>query len=138
MANINVISGKNGKLTWASNVLYLESWKINLKIDLEEYSHFSMTQDSNSLIFKQLVDGFASATASVSGKFDNTVGAYINSTKTLYPQVTATAYFGLSATVGFTATAVCESISPSQSVSGPYATYDAELRLTSLVFTTTG
>ena len=138
MANISVISGKNGKITWASKILYLEKWDLEIKIDIEEYQHFGMTADATNLVFKQLVDGFASGTATVSGKFDNTAAAYLPSSKTVYPQVVGTAYFGFNATVGFTCSCMIESIKPSQGVESPFATYEAALKITSCVFTTTG
>ena len=138
MANITPISGKNGKIVWASNILYLQSWKLDLKIDIEEFAHFGMSSDSTNLIFKQLVDGFASATVDVEGKFDNTAAAYINSSKTLYPQVSATCQFLYNSTVGWTCTGMVESIGPSQSVDAPFGTYSARIRITAMTFTTTG
>jgi hypothetical protein len=138
MANITPISGKNGKIVWASNILYLQSWKLDLKVDLEEFAHFGMSSDSTNLTFKQLVDGFASGTVDVEGKFDNTAAAYLNSSKTLYPQVQATCQFLYNSTVGWTCNGVVESIGPSQSVDGPFGLYSAKIRITSMVFTTTG
>lgn len=137
MATIVPISGKFGKLTWASNVLYLSKWDAEVKIDIEEYMSFSQTPDSNSLYFKQLIDGFASATANIEGKFDNTAAAYLPTSKTVWPQVSGTLYLGFSATVGFTCTGMVESVKPAQSTDGS-STYAASFKITGMVFTTTG
>ena len=135
MATIVPISGKNGKLTWASNVLYLSKWDAEVKIDIEEYSHFGQSPDSQSLIFKGLIDGFASGTANVEGKFDNTVGSYLPSSKTVWPQVTGTLYLGYNATIGLTCTGIVESVKTGQGTDSS-AVYAATFRITAMAFTT--
>jgi hypothetical protein len=138
MANITPISGKNGKITFASNVLYLEKWEIDLKIEFERFKHFGMSADSTNLTFSQIVDGFAEASGTASGKFDGTAAAYLPSSKTVYPQVTGTGYFGFSSLIGFTCNLMITGIRPSQSVESPFGLYEFDFQVTSMVFTTTG
>jgi hypothetical protein len=138
MANALVLSGKYGLFKWYSNLIYFEKWDLDLKVDMEEYMHFGMTPDANSLIFKQLVDGFSSGTITASGKFDATPGGILPTNKVLYPQVYTNFYIGYNSLLGFVGVGAIESIKTGQGVQSPYATYECSIKVTGLLFSTAG
>lgn len=138
MPNANILSGKYGIFKWNSNLLFFEKWDLDLKVDMEEYMHFGMVPDGQNLIFKQLVDGFASGTITGAGKFDNTVGSYLPLNKVVYPQVYTNFYIGYNSLVGFVGTGAIESIKTGQGVQSPYATYECSIKVTGLTFSLAG
>ncbi len=135
MAAIVPISGTQGRISLGANNALLESWTMPVQIDNERYAHFGITADAEGVYWKPCVTGFAEGTASCSGKFDNTAAAYLPSDKDAWIGKSGTGYLGYSATVGFEITYTIDNVTPGQSVSAPYGTYDFSLQITSAIFT---
>ena len=136
MATIAPVSGTLGKITWNSASLYLERWEITPKVEIERYKSFETTADANSLYWSKVMVGFASATAKVSGKFDNTSGAFLPSSKGIWPGGTASGTLIIGGTVGFSITGVISDVMATQGVDSPFSTYEASIEITACTFVT--
>lgn len=135
MAAIVPISGTQGRISLGANNALLESWTMPVQIDSERYAHFGLTADAEGVYWKGCVTGFAEGTATCTGKFDNTAAAYLPSDKDAWLDKGGTGYLGYSATVGFEITYKITSVTPGQSVSAPYGTYEFGLEILSATFT---
>ncbi len=139
MALISVPSGKDGVLILGASSLFLEEWDMSLDIDNELYMHFNQTADANSLIFKAINAGHVTGEASIRGKFDNTGGAYLPSSKSIWVGGSGVGWLGYSATVGFNITYAIINIRAAQAVSRPAgAMYEARIKITACLFNAAG
>jgi hypothetical protein len=141
MATVIVpFNGKSGVIIFKSAHLYLEEWELALEIESEDFKHFEMSSDVNNLIFRQLLTGFAGGTATVRGKFDNTVGSYLPTDKSIWPDQSGTGgWLGYTNLVGFKVSHTVIGIRASQSANRPVGSlYEANLKITACTFSTTG
>lgn len=138
MAAIIPVSGKFGIIRFNSFELLLEKWSKTVESELEDYQHFGMTADANGLIFKQQIAGFSTGGLEISGKFDNTPGSYLPTSKTIWPETNATGFIGFSRTVGWNFTGIISNVKSEQGVTPPFGTYSATLKIYTLVFNAAG
>jgi hypothetical protein len=136
MATIAPVSGTLGKITWNSASLYLEKWEITPKVEIERFKHFESTADANGLYWSKVMVGFASATVKIMGKFDNTVGAFLPSTKAIWPGGAATGTLIIGGTVGYSIAGTISDVASAQGVDSPFSTYEATIELTACTFVT--
>lgn len=139
MAVISVPSGKEGVIIFSASSLFLEEWDMSLEIDNELYMHFNQTADVNSLYFKAINAGHVTGDATVRGKFDNTGGAYLPTSKAIWPGGQGTGWLGYTSTVGFNIAYAIVGIRAVKSVGQPAGSlYEARIKITACVFNSAG
>jgi len=136
---ITPVSCKSGVVILSNFSIYGEEWAMDLAIEDEEYKHFEMTADANSLIFKEDISSFAGGQARVRAKWDNTVGARLPNNKQVWLDATGTGWLGYTSLVGFIVTYRVINIRPAVSLASPGgAMYDFDLRIRSCLYSFAG
>lgn len=139
MATINVPGGKSGIIQLGSARLYLNEWDMSLEVDNEAYMHFEQTPDASGLDWKGILSGHVTGDATVRGNFDNTGGAYLPSSKAVWPTGAGTGFLGYTSLVGFTITYGIIGIRAATGAARPAgAVYEARLKILGCLFDTNG
>lgn len=141
MATITVPPGKGGVIIFGStNHLYLREWELALDVDNELYKHFEMTTDSQAVMWAQVITGHGTGEATVRGNFDNTVAAYLPTSKSVWiGQSSATGWLGYTSACGFDIAFTVINIRALQAADRPAgATYEARIRITACLFNAAG
>lgn len=139
MAVIIPISCKNGIVILASQHVYGEEWGANLTIDNDEYKHYEMTPDVQSITWAQVLTSFATGEGTGRAKFDNTPGADLPVSKGVWLDGTGTGYLGYSALVGFVIGYTIIGVRPSSNTGSPGSNmFEFNFKITACTFTSTG